>query len=180
MYKQRVQYLENLCKLHKQVAHDATYEESGISQKRNSFVELSYMDQELNDALFQRAHFPLVIQTAFVPRVDDTDGAVVRITNRLRFYAKANEAAHGGIKQAAVQAAKDDAEKVLHDFVGKMIADFESGTCPQVFQDLLMESISYSEAEPINDLFFGWELTFDDRQRAQSMMIVNPDNWNEA
>jgi len=181
MYKERVTYFENLCKLHKQVLHDAEYNDGdGDIKRRNSFIELSYVDQELNDAIFTKAHFPLVIQTAFRPRVDDTDGAVVRITNTLTFYCKADEAAHGGNKAAAVQDALDKEEKVLNDFVSKMIVEFEAGTCPVVFQDFLFDSVSYSQASPYNDLFFGWDLSFDDRKRAQSMMIVNPENWNEV
>lgn len=162
-FKDRENYLKSLCVAHPTVAHGSVA--GGI--KRNSFFRIND-DEEIMAATIQNISYPAVGFQSLKGRLIDQDNALTDIrhlfSNSWIFIQHVNMIQVGTAD--AIQECYDQTFSIMEDFIKSMKDDFEeSGHCG-AFENFDLNRINYVMIGPILEMEYGWQLFFDDEQKA--------------
>ncbi|MCK9402913.1 MAG: hypothetical protein M0Q26_05910 [Chitinophagaceae bacterium] len=174
-FQDRTNYFKTIATKNKLVAHSAVIAEG---QTRFSFHRIND-EAELNSACVNWAHFPCMVHIGnnINYRQNGTGLPMKMIGNHLYFLTTLDSTTHP-FKSDAIQAAYEDAEKVMDQAIAYMIEDVaENGTCGN---NLFMFDMNRAKADmigPINEVLYGWYLVFIDEAPGYTFKY-NANDWN--
>lgn len=167
LFKTKEDYLKNLCINHPDVAHTKLVD--GIP--RNSFFRINN-DEELIAATISHIDYPAVANVSLRGRITDKDNALVDIrhlfSNSWMFLQHVSQVALG--VSDAVQECYDQTFMIMEDFIKAMKDDFETNGHCGVFENFDLNKINYVMIGPISQNEYGWQLFFDDQQKATRLL----------
>ena len=179
-FKDKENYLKHLCIAHPTVAHDTVVD--GIL--RNSFFRINN-DEEIMAATIARISYPAVGYQSLRGKLSDEDNAQTDIrhlfTNSWMFIQHVSMITGGGFTDA-IQECYDQTFGIMEDFIRAMKEDFdENGHCG-AFDFIDLNKMNYVMVGPILENEYGWQLFFDDEQRADRILsdtnpVPLPDDW---
>lgn len=169
-FKQREDYLKQLCIAHPLVAHNSVVD--GVT--RNSFFRLNN-ELEIIAATIQTITYPAVGYIQIAGRLTDMDNALVDIRhvfkNAWLFLTHVDNASDTdeGITDR-IQVAFDVTFTIMEDFIRMMKDDWElNGHCG-AFEAFDLNKINYEQTGPIIQDEYGWILYFEDQIKAWNIL----------
>jgi hypothetical protein len=172
-YKRRSDYFKMIATNNKLIAHNKPLSQT---TKRKSFHRIND-EAELDAACREWAHFPCMVHIGHDIRGRQPGtGTPRKITgNHIYFLSKLHST--GNIKRAdAIEAAYEEAEKCLNQFVSYLLQDQEeNNSCGDIFL-FDVDRVRAEMIGPVNDSLYGWYLIFEDENKAPEMNYKG-DDW---
>lgn len=167
-YKSRSDYFKFIAGNNKLIAHNQPVA-AGSDKLRKSFHRIND-EAELDAACRDWAHFPCMVHIGHDIRGRENGTGRPRklIGNHLYFLSKL-DSKKSPYRSDQIEAAYDQAEKVMDQFLGYLKADQEANdSCGNIF----LFDLNRVRAEmigPINESLFGWYLIFEDENKSYSI-----------
>lgn len=170
VFKDRENYLKQLCIAHALVAHTSTV--NGVL--RNSFFRTNN-DEEILTATLKNISYPCVGYNSIQGRITDLDNALLDIRHIFKnswiFIMHLDWITTDGTGYTdKIQDCFDITFGIMEDFIASMKNDFElSGHCG-AFENFDLNKINYVQIGPVLQNEYGWELFFEDEILADNII----------
>lgn len=170
VYKDREDYLKQLCIGDEDVAHTAVVN----GKVRNSFFRINN-DEEIVAGTLNKISYPCVGFQAIEGRVTDWDNALVDIRHVFRntwmFITHLDWITTDGTGYTdKIELAWDTTFTIMERFIALMKNDFELNGFCGAFQNLDLNKISYVQVGPILQNEYGWLMYFEDEIKADNII----------
>lgn len=181
-FKDKENYLKKLCIAHPTVAHQSVV--GGI--KRNSFFRINN-DEELLAATISNIAYPAVGYQSLRGRLIDEDDALADMrhlfSNSWMFIQHVSMITGTGFTDI-IQECYDETFTIMEDFIRAMREEFEENGHCGAFDFIDFNKMNYVMVGPVMENEYGWQLFFDDEQKASRIVDSTyanplPDNWWE-
>jgi len=166
-FKDREDYLKQLCTDHATVAHGAAI--PGTSRKRNSYFRLNN-EEELLAGTRNNIDYPCVVNLQIDARLTDKDKALADMrwvwSNQWIFLQHVSNPGNENTMSDAVQNAYDSTFAVMEDFIKAMKEDWEENEKCGAFDQIDFNQFSAQPIATTGANEYGWVLSFDNEQKA--------------